>query len=209
MRQIDRGVLEQMAREDPWFVSENGLLLMTLANLNAQESSQKGIELGEIDSVDPRYKESAGLHCFLGQLYRALTEELSPESKLTIERLKLQRTGEEDLLYFRRKSREEMQTDGDAAHKYIASHNISLYLLLNNFARAHLHFDRSLQLSERNPVVFRELVEPVVGLYMLSFLCDSTPDYTDGAHVLVPIVQKNYQDAKRRLGLPSPIHERS
>ena len=137
MRQIDRGVLEQMTREDPWLVSENGLLLMTLANLNAQESSQKGIELGEIDSVDPRYKKSAGLHCFLGQLYKALTKELSPESKLTIERLKLQRTGEEDLLYFRRKSREEMQTDGDAAHKYIASHNISLYLLLNNFPNLH------------------------------------------------------------------------
>lgn len=211
MKDLPNNVLERMIKEDPWLGSESELLLLTMEQLPNEISRKVKVEIAEIDTVNPLYKDSAALHCLLGWVYQKLPEELSKEFKLNIEKLKLAKTGNEHLLDYGSKSVAEItaslphkwQDLGEnimAANDYAASHIIGYYLLFNNATRAYNHMKKSLELSRNKPAVFKNLVKPIALSFMTPWVLEGLDAYPDalnsGYHLKTSFV-KDYRAAGR------------
>lgn len=67
----------------------------------------------------------------------------------------------------------------DVAGDYLESRLISGYIANNNFLRAHRHLTKSLELSQTNPTVFKEIIEPEVINHILPWVIDGVAQHED------------------------------
>ncbi len=178
MPALTSDTIDRMMLEDPWLGTLNGRLL-TLVILSGQSLGElRHIEQAELDLADPSHNKSPALHCFLGEAYHSLPEEPSYEFKLAIEKAKLARAGTEYLLDFGQRPVAEIKASlphrgndwGEniqAASDYARSHTIHTYIDSKKAARVYSHLNDAVRLSERNPAVFRHIVEPTIVAYLL------------------------------------------
>jgi len=223
MKALTRDIAEKMVAEDPWFRSQSAIQLMPVIqpsdNVAISFIPETSIIVAELETVE--YDNSPMLHCLLSDLYKKLSGELNEESKLTIEKLKLAKTGREYLLDYGKRSVAEitvslphqgrsLDENIKAATDYLESHNIAAYLQFNNNLRAYHHLEKSLELSGKNPTVFKQLIEPLAILYMTPFAieasfkadCSQKSGYNlfEEVPVLIGMLNDKYNAAKMRVG---------
>lgn len=176
MPALTSDTIDRMVLEDPWLGTLNGRLFM-LAHLAGLSGEKSLIEAAELDTTDQPYKKSAALHCFLGEAYHSLPEEPTYDFKLAIEKAKLARAGTEYLLDFGQRPVAEIKAslphrgndlgeNINAASDYARSHTIHGYVGSKKAARAYSHLNDAVRLSERNPAVFKHIVEPTIVAYL-------------------------------------------
>ena len=216
---IDKAIAKKMVAEDSWFGSESAIQLMPVIQpSDIYVTPEVSITVAELETVE--HYSSPALHCLLGALYQKLPRELSEEFKLAIEKMKLTKTGREYLLdYGKRPSADitaslphqgrDLGENIEAATDYLESHNIAAYLYFKNNLRALHHLEKSLELSGKNPTVFKQLIEPVAILYMTPFAFEAEFQALDNqargylptakVPILITFFNDTYKAAKMRV----------
>jgi hypothetical protein len=219
--------LEKIRAEDSWLRSENGIAFFL--HLGLPEGihltdlvDEKIISSTECDTVNPNYKESAALHCFLANLYQALPRELSDETKKEIELKKLKinnprligcldmspakiaRFFSDKTIHIPGRDNRIFSVNLEAPTAYLQILTIKGYLGFNKSMRAYHHLESSLKLSgKNNQMIFKSLIEPNVLSYMALQLIGHHEGSSDCiGYPLLGWINDFYKEAKQRVKQP-------